>query len=163
LSDRWQAYSGLTALAWTSESSDDNPLNIRKEQADAIREWVMRGGHFIVVLPNVAQNWIAQPGNPLADIMPAVKITRTRGVHLDKYRSLFTRDPEVELPNPSVVQTFAPMTEGAWSPDAVPIMSGPDGVEKDTVVVRRLVGDGMVTVVGLDFAAPKIHLKSHAF
>ncbi len=159
LPDRWHGYSGITALAWTSAASEDNPLNLRKAQADAIREYVKRGGHFIVVLPSVGQNWIAQPNNALADIMPAAKVTRTEGVSLEKYRSLITSDPDVVYPPESVVHSFAP--EGiAWPGDTYPIMVGPDG---EAVVLRRIVGAGMVTVVGFDLASIKLQQRTRAF
>jgi hypothetical protein len=163
--DRWQGYCGITALAWTSAASEDSPLNIGKFQADAIREYVRRGGHFIVVLPNVGQNWIGQPNNPLADIMPAARVTRTEGVSLDKYRTLITSDPDVTYPTDSVVQTFAPESGTAWPADTLPIMVGPDaeGFGSEAVVVRRVVGAGMVTVVGLDLASIKLQSRTHAF
>ncbi|HVU63005.1 MAG TPA: hypothetical protein VHC70_03445 [Phycisphaerales bacterium] len=161
LPDRWQGYSGITALAWTSAASDDNPLNMRKDQADAIREWVIRGGHLIVVLPNVGQNWVGQPGNPLADILPAAKVTRTEGVDLNKYRALLTSDREVSLSqDPAIVQSFTPAIGDVWPSDTFPIMVGPEG---DVVVLRRSVGCGMVTVVGLDVASQKLQRITHGF
>ena len=60
----------------------------------------------------------------------------------------------------AVVQSFNPVSTGGWSPDAVPIMTGPDG---EAVVVRRIVGAGMVTVVGLPVDSIKLHLQSHKF
>lgn len=160
--DRWFGYSPMQALVWTSAATEDNPLNIREQQVDAIREYVKRGGHFIVVLPVVGQNWLSQPTNPLADIMPTVKVTRTEGVNLETYRSLITRSTISELPAAAVVQSFTPAgTAGQWgAPDAMPIMTGPDG---ECVVVRRLVGVGMVTVIGIDIASDRLHLKSKAF
>jgi hypothetical protein len=162
LPDRWYGFAPMQAIVWTSAATEDNPLNMREQQAEAIREYVKRGGHFVVVLPPVGQNWVAQPTNPLADIMPAVKVTRTEGVNLDVYRSLFTRDTFAELPGNAVVHSFTPGgTSGVWGPpDAVQIMTGPDG---DCVVARRLVGSGMVTVIGIDVASDKLHLKSKAF
>ncbi len=160
--DRWFGYSTMDALVWTSAATEDNPLNIREPQAEAIREYVKRGGHFIIVLPVVGQNWLAQPTNPLADIMPLVKVTRTEGVNLELYRSLFTRNTLSDLPTTAVVQSFTPAgTANEWAaPDAMPIMTGPDG---ECVVVRRLVGVGMVTVIGIDVASDRLHLKSQAF
>jgi hypothetical protein len=159
LPDRWQGYSGITALAWTSAASEDNPLNLRKDQADAIREYVKRGGHFVIVLPNVGQNWLAQPNNALAEILPAAKVTRTEGVSLEKYRTLLTGDTEVAYPAESVVHSFAP--EGTtWPGDTFPLMVGPDG---ETVVLRRVVGAGIVTVVGFDLASIKLQQRTHAF
>lgn len=159
--DRWFGYSTMEALVWTSANTEDNPLNLRKDQADAIREYVKRGGHFIIILPVVGQNWLAQPTNPLADIMPTVKVTRTEGVDLNPYRSLLTRNTISELPTAAVVQSFTPAgTANEWAaPDAMPIMTGPDG---DCVVARRLVGVGMVTVIGIDVASDRLHLKSQA-
>ncbi len=161
LPDRWQGYASMQALVWTSANTEDNPLNMREQQADAIREYVKRGGHFIVVLPPVGQSWISQPTNPLADIMPAVKVTRNEGVSLDVYRSLITRDVLPDLPAKEIVQTFTPEATSGWnSPEAIPIMTGADN---DAVVVRRIVGAGMVTVVGIDVVSARLHLRARTF
>jgi hypothetical protein len=160
LPDRWQGYSGITALAFTSAATEDNPLNLRKDQADAIREYVRRGGHFVVVLPNVGQNWVGQPGNLLADILPAAKVTRSETVDLNKYRALLTSDRDVDLPKDATVQSFTPAIGDVWPNDTFPIMIGP---EEDVVVLRRLVGEGMVTVIGLDITSHKLQKITHGF
>lgn len=152
LPDRWMGLSTMEALVWTGGGSTEQPGTLRDAQAEALREWVRRGGHLIVVLPPVAQGWIGVQGNPLADIMPPATVTRTENVDLAAYRSLITADRRVRLPGDAVVQTFA--IDPAASPLKVtPIMAGPQG---EVVAVRRQVGTGAVTVVGIDVASTKL-------
>lgn len=158
LPDRWHGYSGLQAIAWTSQASEDVPTNMRRDQAAAIRQWVERGGHLIIVLPSVGQQWVAQPNNPLTDIMPKVTVSRAEAVDMDRYRSLITRDHDVKLPEKTIVHSFTP--DNAGPQEAIPMMVGPDG---EIVVIRRIVGTGMVTVVGLDITGFNLHKLTHGF
>lgn len=152
LPDRWQGLTAFEALAWTGQSTDEQSLRLSAPQADAIREWVERGGHLIVIIPPAGQSWVDVPGNPLASIVPEVTIERTDGVDLDDYRPLLTRRADVALPNNMVVHSFKPR-QGAERFEAIPILDTPDG---KTVVVRRLVGAGAVTLVGIDLTTRTI-------
>ncbi|MBY0311997.1 MAG: hypothetical protein K2W85_08005 [Phycisphaerales bacterium] len=153
LPDRWFAYSSLQALVWASDRAEDQPTQLRDAWAEALREYVQRGGHLIVILPQVGQVWLNQPSNPLSDIMPAVQVTRREGVDLGGYRSLLTRDAGANMPKDAVVHTFAPIDGTNWTSDTQPIMAGPDG---QAVVVRRRVGLGMVTIIGIDVTSAKL-------
>jgi hypothetical protein len=144
--DRWQGYAAFEALVWTGQTTEEQPSKLSAPQAEAIREWVERGGHLIIVIPPAGQGWIDIPGNPLAAIMPEVSIERLDGVDMDAYRQLLTRRAEVALPKNMVMHTFRPR-EGSERYSAIPILDTPDG---KTVVVRRLVGTGAVTLVGID-------------
>lgn len=149
--DRWMGLEQFEALGWTGTASVDQPSQLREAQAEAIREWVRRGGHLCIVLPPVAQPWINAPTNPLLDIMPQVRVNRLEGVDLGQFRSLLTTKTDVALPNDAVVQTFTPDNAGPY--EAMPIMVGPNN---ECVVVRRLVGSGAVTVVGIDLTSRKL-------
>lgn len=150
LPDRWMGLAQFELLAWTP-TSREQPSQLSEFQAGAIKEWVARGGHMVVIMPAAGQPWIGAgaTGNPLADIMPTVSVTRVEGVDLEAYRRLLTRDPRAKLPGSAIVQRFTPKADSdAFS--AMPVLVGPEG---ETVVVRRLVGAGCVTLVGLDLSS----------
>jgi hypothetical protein len=146
--DRVMGLMPLEALVWTGSGADEQPSRLSESQADSIREWVMRGGQLIIPLPVVGQTWIGSSNNPLADIMPAVDAARTEGVDLGAYRYMFTGDDKAAFPSAAIVHFFSP-TSGAGPTDAMPILASPEG---KTVVVRRLVGTGTVTLIGIDVA-----------
>lgn len=146
LPDRWMGLSIFDALVWT----DELPWKLRAEQAAAMREWISRGGHLVVVLPSVGQAWLGQAGNPLADLMPAVSVERQEGVDLTPYRALLTRSGEAPLPGNATVHLMRPLPE-ANAGEAVRVLDAPGGGEG--VVMRRLFGTGAVSVIGVDVAA----------
>ncbi len=146
LPDHWLGLAPLEALVWTASGTDGEPRDLTELQARAIREWVHRGGHLVVVLPPIGQGWMGRGDHMLADIMPAATVRAIEGVSLEPYRKLLTSSREMPLPDKAIVNVLEPH-EGAGAFDAVRIIDGPDG---QTVVVRRLVGAGAVTVIGLD-------------
>lgn len=143
LCDQWMGLAPFEAIVWTAGDPDE----LTEGRDEALIEWVRRGGHLVIVPPVVGSTWFA-PRNPLASIMPAVDVTRFEGRSLEPYRNLLTV-PEVanerNLPNSTVLYSFAAQTN-AGPHDAIPLFTGPDGC----IVMRRVVGAGMVTVIGLD-------------
>jgi hypothetical protein len=129
--------------------NDVPPGSLGTTRAAALREWVQRGGHLIVVLPRIGQSWTDEANNPLFDITPRVRVVRHEGVDLEPYRLLITRDSGLMMPKGEIVQTLVPVTDAA-SDEAIPILVGPDG---EPVVVRRIVGAGAVTLIGLDLVS----------
>ncbi len=144
--DRWMAYAPFEAVAWTGAASTEQPSLLSETQAEALREWVRRGGHLIIIVPPAAQGWVGVPGNPLESILPIVTLDRREGENLDDLRPMLTRRADVPLPDRAVVNYFRPRAD-AGPTDAMPILNGPDGTP---VVVRRLVGTGAVTLIGID-------------
>ncbi len=67
LPTRWMGYDALECLIINGEGTFSPTF----EQADAIREWVYRGGHLVVVLPALAESWNI---SLLDDIIPEVQI-----------------------------------------------------------------------------------------
>lgn len=124
------------------------PTEVRGSSARALREWVRRGGHLVVVLPPAGQNWVGQAAHELTDVMPAVSVSRREGVDLSAYAPLLTRDRRAVLPTDAVVHTFT-ARPAAEAGAAVRVMEGPAG---ECVVARRVLGGGMVTVVGIDLS-----------
>lgn len=152
LSDRWMGLMQFDALVWTG----DQPGKLDTDRAAAIKEWVTRGGHLIIVLPPVGQTWIGDESyNPLADILPRVRVNRLEGVGLGPYRALLSdNNPSSPLlPKSAVVHEFTSLPDAAPN-EAIAILGNPPdmGNPKACVVVRRLVGTGAVTLVGIDLA-----------
>lgn len=140
--DQWQGLAAFPVLIWGQGEVSE----LRGDRARAVRDWVNRGGHLVVILPPVGQTWTNPTSNDLYDIMPAVSVTRREGVDLTPLRPILTSDAGAVMPGSAVVHHFVPVT-GATPAEATRILSSPDG---DCVVVRRLVGAGAVTLVGLD-------------
>jgi len=149
--DRWMGLASTEVIVW--ERGD--PADLRVARSRALRRWVERGGHLIVVLPAAGQEWSASPNNRLFDLLPRVSIERRERTSLEPYRALLTgeRPGTVEprpIPPTGVVHVFEPMADAEAS-EAIPVLAGADG---SVVVARRLVGVGMVTLVGLNLRAP---------
>lgn len=162
LPDRWMGLAQYDAIIWTQ----GEPTTLTPSQAGAIRDWIVRGGHFVVVLPPVGQTWLGSSAtNLLSDIMPRIDLTRIESTGLEAYRSLVDWD-EPSNPNETTQEqqnrqiSKRPLGTGTIhqlipSPgvpleEALPLLVGPDD---KPIVTRRLVGTGMVTLIGLDLAA----------
>ncbi len=154
--DRWMGYAPMWGLVW---GPGVEPTEVRGDQARAVREWVERGGHLVVVLPSVGQQWTNPETNELHSIMPVVSVSRREGVDMEPYRALLqrTRTPSA-LSKSGVVHNFTPMAQ-AGPGEAIRVLNGPDG---QCVVARRLVGAGMVTLIGLDLGAPSMRASVRA-
>lgn len=149
--DRWHGLAAMEAIVWGSGRRAD-PADLTPTQATALREWVTRGGHLVVVLPSFGSSWTTPGANTLTPILPDIAAPERReGVDLEPYRGLLTwaEASERPLPEDAVLHTFVP-ADGAAATDAIPILNGPDG---ETLVIRRLIGSGAVTLVGLDLSA----------
>jgi len=150
LPDRWQGLAAFDVLVWSRGGPDVDPNALDSDRARALTEWVRRGGHMVILLPPVGQIWTAGGGrNPLSELLPGVVIDRREGVSLEPYRPLLTLRGKVRLPSDAVVHTLE-SSPSAEAGEAIGLLAGPDGA---AVVSRRLVGQGMVTVIGLDIAS----------
>jgi hypothetical protein len=145
LPDRWMGLAPMSALVWGQGEVSE----LRGERAKALRDWIRRGGHLVVILPPVGQTWSNPASNELHDLMPLVAVQRQEGVDLTPYRPLLNsgvRRGGAAFPRTGIVHTFRVLPD-AKPAEAMPILNGPDG---RCVVVRRLVGAGAITLVGLD-------------
>lgn len=142
LPDRWFGLSPFEAMLWLEGS----PADLTPDAAIALKEWVSRGGHLVIIQPTAGQAWTSRDGSAVAELMPAVRIIRNEGVSLEPYRALLTDSATLQLSRSAVLHTFEPL-ESAAPADAMRVLTGPTG---DCVVVRRLVGAGAVTLIGID-------------
>lgn len=147
LPDMWMGLGSFETILW----SQGDPATLPGEsQASALREWINRGGHLVIVLPDVGNTWSAG-ANPLADLMPACKVDSLEDADLAPYAPLLSgRSAERKVIRGALHRfMIAPDTPLA---EATPLITGPHGI----IAVRRLVGTGMVTLIGLDLADRKL-------
>jgi hypothetical protein len=147
LPDRWMGMAALHTIVWAPAPGEGEPTDLNESQASALREWVRRGGHLVIVVPSVGQTWLS-PSNPLGEILPKCKIVRNEGVDLNDFKRLLV-GKDVALPSSAVVHTFEPLA-GVAPGDADRILSG---TRERCVVVRRQVGVGCVTMIGIDLTS----------
>jgi hypothetical protein len=150
LPDQWHGLAPFEVLLWAeSTTRATEPMALTPERANALRTWVERGGHLVILIPPAGDPWFAAR-HALSGILPDIqRPERREGVDLDSIRPLLTESATVTLPRNTVVHTFTPRAEAAPG-TAVRVLELPDG---GTVVVRRVVGAGAVTVVGLDLTS----------
>lgn len=140
--DRWMGWSPYRVLVWGA----GDPGKLRGERARALREWIERGGHLVVILPGYGETWTNASANELHDLLPAVKLSRQEGVDLSTYGPLLTRRRGATMPKDAVVHELTPL-DGARPGEADRILNAPGGA---CIAARRLVGLGAVDLVGLD-------------
>ncbi len=147
--DRWQGLISFDVLVWGSTRDRADPGRLSADKANAIRQWVRGGGHLVVVLPSIGQEWFSVSGNPLAGMLPNIKPpTSLEGVDLNDFRPLLTsgKVDEVPLSTNAIVRVFEASSD-AQPGEAMPILNDADG---RCVVMRRLYGAGAVTLIGFD-------------
>ena len=139
LPDRWYGLSGLQALIWTPDTADPGDPTVMPGTLKAIREWVDRGGHLVAVLPsNDAPSWVE---SPLADMLPAVRISKVADVHmpaaLGNPKDPILIDMQVLEPQGDTSVVLADADDRPW-------------------VVAGQYGFGRVTLIGVELTARQL-------
>lgn len=143
LPDRWMGLAMFEAIVWI----EGDPSELTQGQADAVEEWVRRGGRLVVALPAVGQAWEDVRANPLASILPAASVMRREGFDLERARALLRPRDRTPLPSDRTVHFFAARA-GSKPAEASPVLAVKEGV----VAMRRALDAGSVTLVGLDLS-----------
>ena len=154
LPDRWLGLAPYEALVWLA----GDPGELRDRQAQALREWVQRGGRLVVCLPSVGQQWTTARSNPIHDLLPLVTVRRQDRADLEPFRVLLgARDP-APMPSRTAVHLMSPI-DSAQADDATPIFHGKGG---GTVAARRIHGAGSVMLIGLDLGDAQVGSRVNA-
>jgi hypothetical protein len=160
LPDRWQGLAPFSAIVWCD--SDRRPAQLSSAQANALREWVWRGGTLVIGIARAPDAWgidRAPGSHELEDILPTVapkrlelRITDILPI-VSKYESV--RDPL--RTTPVYVWDPAKLDRGYRPLLALPSPKADTGLlaprrEFDGAVVgvQRNFGFGMVVVLGID-------------
>ena len=164
LPDRWMGLAPFSTLVWGSQSSI-SPARLSDEQAMAVRRWVQRGGHLVIVLPRIAGVWTSHSGeNPLDDLLPSpseVTVRLVEDVPLSPLRLVLTNDRKAVDPvgridlhifSGSGLQQPQP-GKAVAAAETVPLMVDQ---QNRPFVVQRTFGTGRVTLIGIDLAHPTL-------
>lgn len=154
LPDRWMGLAQYESIVWLS----GDPGELTDRQAQALREWVQRGGRLYIALPSVGQQWTAARSNPIYDMLPLVSIRREERADLEPFRLLLAPRDTSSFPRRSAVHFMTPLeTAQPW--EATPVFRGRDG---GTVAAQRVVGVGAVTLIGFDLADSQLGARIDA-
>jgi len=119
LPTEWMGLAPFETIVWTE---GDPNLLATGSSAQAITEWVMRGGHLIVVMEPVGDGWFTNT-NPLRELLPDVRVTRHEEADLEPYRGLLSRPHEefkdVPMPTSTVLNTFSPNDDAEAHADPI--------------------------------------------
>ncbi len=136
--DRWHGLSMLESYIWTSEGGDPGDAGVPSE---AMRQWVQRGGHLVIVLSN-SLGWDVWAKSPLASILPELRVDRVENAKAPKWFG---------PPRPELISYFRLQPTGRGKATVIF-----EDDELRPVVVAGAYGFGRVTVVGFDLTDPKV-------
>ena len=162
LPDRWYGLSALSTLVWGPNESGD-PADIAMSEAgrQALREWVYRGGHLVVVLPEVGQTWT---NSGLADLFAPLDTAHIRQVEAHPPLALFG---SLKRSTPITMNTFVLPENSGYSTVAEVQATQAQGETTTArplpVIVSRRYGFGQVTLVGINLAASDISQWTQPF
>lgn len=147
LPDRWMGLAGVSTIFWVGQES---PQGLSTDQARAIREWVYRGGHLVIVLPIAGNPWglgetVAR--SALHDLLPTTPPRIDSGVSIVDLIPILTKDEEVRSTSVTVDLRVFERPDNYYRP--ILTLPRPDG---RTVAVQRTYGHGFISIVGLDLS-----------
>jgi len=152
LPDRWYGLDSLSALIWSPQGGEPTSTKVSSRTKSALREWVYRGGHLVIVMPYAGEQWTSEKSG-LSDLLEPIDrdaINRTQAKPpFSVFNVLAKTDPVgqvwFDLEKESGFTTLAevPVTEGEG--DAATTTDKP-------LIVGRRVGFGQVTLVGIDLS-----------
>lgn len=154
LPDRWYGLASLSALVWCpSEGGDPGDISFTEPMRGALREWVYRGGHLVIVLPQAGQTWTS---SGVSDLLAPLQTRDLRQVELEAPSSLFpVRQSTRKVPMIGIDLEEA----GGWTPIFQTSPTAEEGAEPDsqpepvTLIAGRRFGFGQVTLIGMDLSS----------
>jgi len=174
LPDRWEGLASFEALVWSTAP----PQGLGLDEADALREWIRRGGRLVIILPQSGNPWGlgAAPSHPLHDLLPSRTPRRVEGVPFTRVVDLLSKTPELlnERAATTLTTWDARTLDRSWEPLlAIPaarsettgrLIAGDDGLGGAIVAIQRRLGFGQITLVGIDVdAANRLRLQPGNF
>ena len=152
--DRWEGLSAFEAVVW----SDALPQQLRVDSAAALREYVRRGGHLVIILPEAGNPWgLGALGETwLDDLLLGQAPRKDDGVMLSELMPLLskTRLPPVRDFELSV-RVFKEIGGrfNAIDNRYEPLVAMSDG---RVIAVQRLVDFGRITIIGIDLTSQRL-------
>lgn len=152
LPDRWYGLSTLTSLVWSpEEGGSPDSVKFTEPMRNAVREWVYRGGHLVIVLPPAGQAWTS---SELKDLLAPLQARDLQQIEAIPPGEVFN----IRQNNKPVPMIGFDLTDASgWTSiaQARPISAEPGDVEQPpvSVIAGRRFGFGQVTLVGIDLTS----------
>ena len=169
LPDRWYGLSALTALVWSpEEGGDPDDIRFTEPMRNALREWVYRGGHLVIVLPPAGQTWTSGELKDLLapldsrdlDQIEAIPPAEVFGVRQNNKPipmisfDLTEADAWTAIAQATAVLPQPPSADPAGNAgNAADPAVAPAATDPVPVIVGRRFGFGQVTLVGIDLTS----------
>lgn len=139
--DRWHGLSLMESYVWAGGTDAGGDPGDAAVPSEAIRQWVRRGGHLVIMLSN-SLGWESWSKSPMAGMLPTLTAERIEG---QKPPGWFGKQ------RPDTIDYFRLQPSGAGTTTVL--------LEDDAgrpVVVAAGYGFGRVTVIGIDLTDPKV-------
>ncbi|MBC8203493.1 MAG: hypothetical protein H8E91_06650 [Planctomycetes bacterium] len=134
--DAWPCFDSIDTLVWADAQPE---LDYR--QAKAIEEWVLRGGHLVIILPTIGNPWgVGSQQSPLASILGDIEPTLGNATVSD-FQNILGK-PRSDNPLLLTVRSFN-------AENYTPIFTLPDS---RVIAITKDVGVGMCSIIGVDLA-----------
>ncbi len=167
--DRWEGFAAFDAVVWSGGSVP--PSRISEDSADALTEWMTRGGNFIIALPAAGDPWSIGTADrhAFSALLPRETPKRVEDVRIADLLPLLSVSEFLRAPDARTrLTTFDPTTlSDGWrafigvpalkdAAGAPEVSKGSDATNSAPIIdgsiigVRREVGFGHMTVLGLD-------------
>lgn len=170
LPDRWYGLDSLSSLIWMpGEGGQPTDSRMSESSKRALREWVHRGGHLVLVLPYAGQQWTGADSG-LADLIEPIKaddIVQARArPPISVFGVLRSTDPVglnwFDLSQAPGYTSLADV-DIAQRPATLPPGVSPPPAELKPLIVGKRFGFGQVTLVGIDLSDPDALKSIDAF
>lgn len=163
--DRWEGYATLDALVWGGNIIP--PSRISDDSAQALLEWVERGGNLVIALPAAGDPWsIGTPDrHAFSALLPTTAPTRIDDVRVSSLLPLLSVSDALRAPDARTrLAIFDPSTlKDGWRPfiavparrdsrgnPEIPSVFSADSIDGALVGIRREYGFGHITLLGID-------------
>ena len=147
LPDRWEGWRPYETIFWTNVAPD-----LRPSQLLALRHWIERGGHLVIVLPSTGTPWNIGGGNgPLGDLMPEPP-RRDEQVSLSTVLGSITKQPYTAHYGSTPMRIFRDLSSDFNALPHDQEWTSVHALDDGRVwAVQRPVGHGKLSLIGLDF------------
>lgn len=145
--DRWQGLSIMEELVWAPSKNGVNPIteptNLSIEARNALKTWISRGHHMVIILPSTGEQWTSEQAG-VRDILPPVDLAEIEDA------DILAQIPELGTPlNRGVTATMDYFTFVPRDPSVDVLLRDQSN---RPVIVSHQYGFGRVTMVGVNLA-----------
>lgn len=165
LPDRWYGLDSLNALVWMPDNGGDPTNDMSVSSKRALREWVYRGGHLVIILPYAGQKWTGTDSG-LADLIAPIETGDIKQTIARPPISVFgvlrsTEPVELNWFDLSDAKGYTSLAEVDLSTGPPGITAIPPGASSSQpdlkpMIVGKRFGFGQVTLVGINLLHDKV-------